>query len=319
MTQGHEPQYQEPARHDAPSPEAASTAPTSGAAPVGRGNLEQSEASRGGPARSLKSHALSAILALVFGMIGAYATLHFLEAPTRPSDLTGGDQPKDPYEGGPTTKDLSDQVAKLSDRLDTVNRRIDALPKPAPPPDLSDLEVSVADMTKVTEEVGPIRDAVKRIDDRIDDLSQRIRSLGDEVHARASRTRAERRTQLSTERTERTDATATVPEQLASDEALARGAALFRQQKYKDALDLFRKLELTNSDDARVWYFAALAHGFATKQWKDDGSETLVEKGIERERAGTPPSPVIDETFKDLTSATGKDWLAAYRNRVKAR
>src|SRR3954451_16024153 len=34
MTQGHEQPYQEPARYDAPSPEAAPTAPTSGAAPV---------------------------------------------------------------------------------------------------------------------------------------------------------------------------------------------------------------------------------------------------------------------------------------------
>jgi len=78
-------------------------------------------------------------------------------------------------------------------------------------------------------------------------------------------------------------------------------------------------MELTDPDDARVWYYAALAHGFATKQWNEDGAGRLVEKGIERERAGTPPKPVIDETFKGLTSATGKDWLAGYRQRVDRR
>ena len=63
-----------------------------------------------------------------------------------------------------------------------------------------------------------------------------------------------------------------------------------------------------------------LAHGFTTKQWNEDGTGRLVEKGIEhREREGTPPKSVIDETFKGLTSANGKDWLASYRQRASSR
>src|SRR5262249_17393045 len=146
-----------------------------------------------------------------------------------PSDTTGADQPAGPDEPAPTTKDLSDQVAKLSDRVDGLGHRIDALPKPAPPPDLSDLRVKVADLSTVAEGAGPMREALKRIDDRIDDMSRTIRSLGDEVQAIASRTRsgAERPASPATERAERTDIVASVPEKPASEEALARGATLF--------------------------------------------------------------------------------------------
>jgi len=324
MALGHEQPSQEPARHDAPSPNAVTPLPTTSAASGDRGNALGTGTSPASSAHSLKGYALTAVLSLVFGVIGAYAFLHFLATPPRSSDAAGADQPAGTEGTGPTTRDLSAQVAKLSDRVDDVRHRIDAFPKPAPPPALSELQGSGAEITKVPEEVGPIREAVKRIDDRIDGVSQTLRSLGDEVHAITAGTGtvvrpASAGTARPDRRSERHETLAAVPEKPVSDEALARGAELFHQKKYQDALDLFDRLEQTNPDDARVWYYAALAHGFAKNQWNKDGTGRLVEKGIERERAGTPPSRVIDETFKDLTSDTGKDWLAAYRKRVKAR
>jgi hypothetical protein len=88
--------------------------------------------------------------------------------------------------------------------------------------------------------------------------------------------------------------------------------------QYKDSREFFRRLESETPDDARVWYYSALANGFATGQWDSPGTRQLVEKGIAREGAGTPDRSTIDAEFKDLTSATGKDWLSAYRSRVKA-
>ena len=64
-----------------------------------------------------------------------------------------------------------------------------------------------------------------------------------------------------------------------------------------------------------VWYFAALCNGFVTGKW-EDGTASLVEKGIAREEANTPPAPRIDQAFKNLTAASGKDWLSSYRGRV---
>jgi hypothetical protein len=114
-------------------------------------------------------------------------------------------------------------------------------------------------------------------------------------------------------------APAPAPASLSEDElALAQGVKLFKQSHFKEALGIFNILELKNPDDARIWYFAALSHGFATGQW-GGGTERLVEKGIERERAGTPSTVLIDASFNDLTAAQGHDWIAEYRRRAARR
>jgi hypothetical protein len=41
-----------------------------------------------------------------------------------------------------------------------------------------------------------------------------------------------------------------------------------------------------------------------------------VAEGMAREKAGKPEKAKIDAAFSDLTTATGKDWLAFYRNRA---
>ena len=97
-----------------------------------------------------------------------------------------------------------------------------------------------------------------------------------------------------------------------ADEAFGQGVELFQKSRYDDALNLFSRMEQTHPNDARVWYFAALSNGLATGKW-DGKTAELVQKGIEREKAGSPKPAEIDTAFRDLTTATGKDWLAGYR------
>jgi hypothetical protein len=93
------------------------------------------------------------------------------------------------------------------------------------------------------------------------------------------------------------------------------GTELFERGKYADALEFFQKLQANHPDDARVWYFSALAQGFTTRDWRGQ-AERLAEKGIACERAGTTGTSRIDIAFASLTVANGKDWLSAYRRRV---
>jgi hypothetical protein len=331
MAQGHEQSSEEQTWHDASSPtvnaqDSSPTPPATSAALAPPGDRRESDApgtrtSHAASAPSWKGHVLTAVLALIFGMIGAYVYLHFLEKPTHSADTTLADPAAEEKEAGPSTVDLESQIGKLVERVDGVNRRLDTLPKPESPPDLSDLQVQVANIAEVAEGVAPLRKTVEGFDHRLDDMSQALRSLGDQVHAIQSRAGTLRTTSVGAERpasTERSEAVAAVPPKPVDHEALEQGAALFNEHKFKDALEIFTKLEQTNPDDARVWYYAALAHGFSTNQWTN-GTAHLAEKGIERERAGTPPKVVIDATFKDLTSAMGKDWLSAYRQRVQNR
>jgi len=98
------------------------------------------------------------------------------------------------------------------------------------------------------------------------------------------------------------------------DAKLSQGIELFKQGKYNDAYAYFEKLKQTHPDDARVWYYAALSSGISTRKWVEDSeARRLVLKGVEREKAGTPPAPEIDAAFRDLTKMTGKEWLEYYR------
>jgi len=98
--------------------------------------------------------------------------------------------------------------------------------------------------------------------------------------------------------------------------SLQPGVELFKQKKYDQASEFFDGLTRTKPDDARAWYYAALARGLATRDWKGE-AEKLVNEGVNREKAGKPEKSEIDSAFSNLTTETGKDWLAFYRRRAQ--
>jgi hypothetical protein len=87
------------------------------------------------------------------------------------------------------------------------------------------------------------------------------------------------------------------------------GVEQFKKKQYADALKSFQQAQTDHPDDARVWYYSALAEGFANRDWTGKAAD-LVTKGIDHEREGSPDPATIDDAFSSLTSATGKDWLA---------
>ncbi len=96
---------------------------------------------------------------------------------------------------------------------------------------------------------------------------------------------------------------------------LQTGVEFFQKKNYAEASEFFAGLTKTQPDDARVWYYAALSRGLATRDWKGQ-TERLATQGVAREKAGKPDKPRIDAAFADLTPETGKDWLAYYRRRA---
>jgi len=59
-----------------------------------------------------------------------------------------------------------------------------------------------------------------------------------------------------------------------------------------------------------------VAKGLATNVWTGE-AEALVNKGVDREKLGTPPAPEIDAALAGLTETTGRDWLSYFRKRIK--
>jgi len=218
------------------------------------------------------------------------------------------------------------RIAQLAEKTESLNARLDQVEvrKPEPPAELAELRAELGRLSATAGELAPLPGEVRQVDDRVKNLSATLKNVHDEMAALRARTEklaapvaapaahdSDRAVTLAAAE----DAPAT-PHDLATE--LQGGIKLLRRNRFKEALGVFNRLELTNPDDARVWYYAALSLGFATNQWTG-GTLQLVEKGIERERAGTPSTSTIDAAFSDLPPALGRDWLAEYRRRAASK
>jgi TolA-binding protein len=220
-------------------------------------------------------------------------------------------QEKPAQEAGQKADDkLKPEVAKLKGDLKDLAKSVEespALPNYAPQikaleDRVVDLGKSLADASDRLEALGKKLDGLSKgegpdsspkfeaIEKRVADLAATLDAVKAQVTARAT------------------------PAAVASDE-MGQAISLFKQGKYAEARDAFARLQGVAPDDARVWYFSAIANGLASRDWKGE-SEKLVAAGMAREKAGKPDKARIDAAFADLTTATGKDWLAFYRSRA---
>jgi TolA-binding protein len=234
------------------------------------------------------------------------------------SDATPAPEPS------PPVAELSDGVKSLRAELDgikgdlkTLQDRIEAMAKPAPPPDLEPLNTKIDDLAKNNKALAALPKKVDDLDHRVGALDKSLAAERDDINALKSEVKKLSDQGTAASRPESTaTSTSSKPEDVnVSDSALDQGAELFKAGKYKEASDVFKKLTETNPNDARVWYFAALSRGSATNQWTGETTR-MVEKGVEREKAGSPESSKIDAVFTGLNPAF-KPWLDAYRKAIK--
>jgi TolA-binding protein len=216
-------------------------------------------------------------------------------------------------------KSLRSEIDGIRTDLKTLQDRLESMPKPVPLPDLEPLNRKIADLAKDTESLAALPEKMGALDQRIGALDKTLAAQKEDIEALKSEVKKavdQAAPKLDTTATATT--TATKPEDVdVSDSAMESGVDLFKAGKYKEASDVFKKLTETNPDDARVWYYAALSRGSATKQWTGETTR-LVEKGVEREKAGSPETSKIDTLFANLNPAF-KPWLDAYRKAIKPR
>lgn len=329
----------------APSPRA-ETEPNASTDPAADAPAVDAHARPVGAGAGTGTLVLSALLAAACGLGGSYVFNRYLDRPrdvratpvAGPPEAAADRTGTGPGRGTDTTearidapildsRDLADLVAELKNRVEKVQKQLDSLTRPTTPPEVASLQVRVADLTDTTNNLAPLPSRVDHLASRVSELGLTLATVRDELTA----------LQPHLERTPRLASTAPTPRDVpeppavvippaphdadrskTDPAALARAAGLFHQGRYKQAADAFAALEQADPDDARVWYYAALSTGFAHNDWTE-ASVRLVERGVAREQAGTPPAREIDAAFRDLTSATGKDWLAAYRRRAIAK
>jgi chaperonin cofactor prefoldin len=279
---------------------------------------------------------ISSALALVFGGAGAWAYERYLahpsaEKPAAASPTQGRDSEtqKNLAHMDDRIKSLSDQCNNLSGQYKQLQARLEAIPKPAPLPDLAPIEEKVAQVGQLSQQVetigkkfDPVPEQLVQYEKKVTELDAKLDALRKEVSAAHDRTptgRSREGSSTSADRLATGEGAENAPPssekgESSVDAALESGVSEFRGGRYSEAYKRFRRV--LPSDDARVWYYAALSYGLASSDW-GKMTQSMVEKGVSREKAGQPQKSAIDAAFAGLTKETGKDWLDFYRQRAR--
>jgi TolA-binding protein len=199
---------------------------------------------------------------------------------------------------------LGRELAQLEDRL---NSRTNA---PPAPPDLAPLRARIDDLVEESQRLSPLPVTFESFRLRIDALEKGVNILRTEVAAVPKQIDASLKS-LKDALVSRSARDQVSPADIARD----LGAALFREGKYPAAREVFLTLVQNYPNDARLWYFAALANGLTSGDWTGE-SERMVRQGLACEQRGIPKGSDIDAQFSTFTKEQGKDWLEEWRKRA---
>jgi hypothetical protein len=220
---------------------------------------------------------------------------------------------------------LSKQIGDLAQRLDALQARLNAMERSSEPmpPDLHTLQVKMGELSRTIDDVARLPSRVHRIGTDLEALEQQVKMTRDRLTAIEDQDQTGPAPHDSTPgvvpdsapATPRVSATDRAEEIDAPVAALDQAVALFKLGQYPVAASILARLRTTQPDDARVWYYSALVRGLTNGQWEGE-ARTFAEKGVDCERAGTPPRPMIEQAVRGLTRPQGGEWLAGYRARV---
>ena len=316
--------------------------------PQGGGHDGDASAHSGG--RGWMSYVLNGVLALACGVGGAWAFSYYESKQGDKSQDDGSSKKDDSSKGqakgqadpggsskrgdsGPETSKptpakeidtLKADIRDLSTKFGTLQERFDSFAglRGSTSRDLAALQVqmkelsrSVGEVASVPNRLQPLEEMVHRLQGQVNDQrfqraveKDRVRPTGEAPTVADENRKLDPAAGPSRASVASTDSDS-------RDDALADGMVMFKKGQYSKADEIFRKLQLARPQDARVWYFSALAHGLATGQW-DGETKRFVVQGADRERAGSPTASRIDAAFADLSPAQGKNWLSAYRSQL---
>ncbi len=232
--------------------------------------------------------------------------------------------------------DLKGDFDGLGKRIDDLQKAIAAMPKPAPAPDLKPLESEIGSLSKRIDAIpapgdtkaleAKLADAVKGQDAlaaELKALSQSTSSFSKTLDSQKTLIAAldtkvkglgDAKPAATTATTTTPAATTTATASPTSDADFAKALDLFKKGQYGAAKDGFVALGTSNPSDARAWYYAAIANGYATAKWDGDTMK-FVTKGADIEKAGTA-NPKLDTALADL-DANAKKWLDSVRPAAK--
>jgi hypothetical protein len=199
---------------------------------------------------------------------------------------------------------LRRELARLEDRPDATTTAH------LMPSDLAPLRKRIDGLVEESQKLSPLPASFQSLRQRVDALDKGLGSLRTEVAA------VPKQLDASLNALKETMVARPAPDHASpTDTARDLGAALFREGKYVAAREVFLALVKSDPNDARLWYFAALANGLTSGDWTGE-SDRMVRRGLACEQRGSPKRADIDAQFATITKEQGKDWLDEWRKRA---
>ena len=288
---------------------------------------------------------MTAVVGLIGGVVGAAGYAHFLGAKPAESDSSGkkpdaasvksgAENAKTEFSGtqsvmesnsrtassipGFTASDdagtLKKQIADLAQRIDGLSGRVDRLsrPKDETPPVLHTMQIKMGELARLMDDVASLPAQVRHYDNRLESMGEEIKALRSRVESlKGARGAGSNPTTLSPQASA---SASPATDELADNPSMKLGVTLLERGEYASAREIFLRLELTEPRNALVWYLGSLATGLNSGKWDGEAMQ-FAEKGIERERAGTPSTAQIDAILATRSPIKGVPWLNALRRK----
>jgi hypothetical protein len=297
----------------------------------------------------MKNLLITAVVALVCGVIGAMGYSYFFgsksdesssknQSGTRKESSSkkksgGGSQEKESgkesneqastsssipgFSSAEDADTLKKQIMDLMQRVDRLGERVDRMTRPRDetPPVLHTLQIKIGELAREMDEVAALPARFRHLENRIETVQEDLKILRARVEAQQGGVSAGGPPGLTLPRGTGALAAPEGGNTSGEDPTMELGISLLERGQYASAREVFQRLQLAQPKDARVWYLSAMAEGLTSGNW-DGTAKKLAEKGLERERAGTPPAARIDAALATRTPIRGEDWIASLRRRV---
>ncbi len=216
-------------------------------------------------------------------------------------------------------------VETLTHRFDQLQERVEAAPIARLDADIKSLKATVSNLSETDAMVKQLKELDEKVTTYGSDLQLTradLKATRDALSPITALAGLEKQFQTLRSEVETLREASKVPERLVAKPVtalnLAPAAKLFRERQFASASGTLRALADSSPDDARIWYYSALANGFATGQWTGP-TEQLALKGVDRERQNSHGSREIDAEFADLPKELGREWLGFYRQKAASR
>jgi hypothetical protein len=214
---------------------------------------------------------------------------------------------------------VKQQIMDLLERVDRLNERIDHVnqPRDQTSPMMQAFQIELGKLTQQMNDLATLPGRFQQVDKRFDTLQEQFKVLRARIEV-MQRGSIDGRPSPGVPRSP--GAAAPGPDAGASaldKAAMDQGIALLESGQFAPARDVFLRLQVAQPDDARVWYYSAIAEGLTTGDW-DGKAMRFAERGIECERAGHPSVARIDAALATGSPIKGQDWVALLRQRARS-